>query len=137
MSSELQRTSSEQAAASTPPITHRDLAAWHGRDLFDREGERIGPLEDVYYDVDDDQPLFGTVKEGFLSRHLTFVPFAAAIVGPDSIQLSVTADAIKQAPNISASGGQLSPEEEAELFHHYQLNYTPSTRESHRRLIRH
>jgi hypothetical protein len=35
---------------------------------------RIGKLQDVYVDVDNDEPQFATVNEGFISRHLTFVP---------------------------------------------------------------
>lgn len=119
------------------PIRHRDLAEWRGRDLIDSDGERVGPLEDVYYDVDDDQPVFGTVKEGFLSRHLTFVPLAGATIGPDSIQVTANAEAIKTAPNLDSGSEQLTPEDEAALFHHYHLNYFTPERESQRRLIRH
>ena len=57
-------------------ITHRNIAEWHGKQLVDRDGERIGKLEDVYVDVETDEPAFGTVKEGFIGRHLTFVPLA-------------------------------------------------------------
>jgi hypothetical protein len=39
----------------------------------------------VYVDVETDEPMFGTVKEGFISRHLTFVPLLGAELGPDSI----------------------------------------------------
>ena len=37
-----------------------------------RHGEKIGKLQDV--DVETDEPQFGTVKEGLIGRHLTFVP---------------------------------------------------------------
>ncbi len=40
--------------------------------LVDRDGERIGKLQDVYVDVENDEPRFATVKEGFIGRHLTF-----------------------------------------------------------------
>ena len=55
-------------------VTHRNIAEWHGKQLVDRDGERIGKLEDVYVDVETDEPMFGTVKEGLIGRHLTFVP---------------------------------------------------------------
>ena len=45
-----------------------NLADWHGRDLIDNTGEKIGKLEDVYVDVETDEPMFGTVKEGFIGR---------------------------------------------------------------------
>jgi hypothetical protein len=49
---------------------HKDLAEWHGKDLVDRDGHKIGKLEDVYVDVETDEPMFGTVKEGLFARHL-------------------------------------------------------------------
>ena len=42
-----------------------NVAEWHGKMLIDREGERIGKLQDVYVDVENDEPQFATVKEGF------------------------------------------------------------------------
>ena len=38
--------------------------------LIDRDGEKIGKLQDVYVDVESDEPQFATVKEGFIGRHL-------------------------------------------------------------------
>ncbi len=119
------------------PVTRQDLSEWRGRTLNDANGDRIGKLEDVYFDVDTDEPQFGTVKEGFFGRHLTFVPLVAAIVGPDNLQVATTVAEVKDAPNIALEGDQLTTEEESVLYHHYKLNYTPSERESKKRLIRH
>ena len=44
---------------------------------------------------------------------------------------------MKAAPNIALEGEQLSAEDESVLYHHYKLNYTPSERESKKRLVRH
>jgi sporulation protein YlmC with PRC-barrel domain len=33
-----------------------NVAAWHGKMLVDRNGERIGKLQDVYVDVETDEP---------------------------------------------------------------------------------
>ena len=61
-----------------------NVADWHGKTLVDRDGERIGKLEDVYVDIENDEPQFGTVKEGFIGRHLTFVPLGGITVDPTS-----------------------------------------------------
>jgi hypothetical protein len=60
-------------------------AEWHGKVLVDRNGEKIGKLQDVYVDVETDEPQFATVKEGFIGRHLTFVPLSGIHVGPDDL----------------------------------------------------
>ena len=117
-----------------PTITHRNISEWHGRDLVDRDGERIGRLEDVYYDVETEEPQFGTVKEGLIARHLTFVPLTGVTIGPDNLQVTVTKDQVKKAPNIKPNDP--SQIDEPNLYHYYQLNYTPLDTESGRRLAR-
>ena len=67
-----------------------NVAEWHGKMLVDSYGEKIGKLEDVYVDVENDEPQFATVKEGFIGRHLTFVPLSGITVSPDELQVSVT-----------------------------------------------
>jgi uncharacterized protein YrrD len=114
---------------------HENIAEWHGKDLVDRAGEKIGKLEDVYVDVETDEPMFGTVKEGLFARHLTFVPLRGITIGPDNLQVAVSKEQVQQAPNIDMHG-ELSHEGESALYHHYQLNYTPPETESGRRLAR-
>ena len=119
------------------PVSHQDPSEWRGRILNDANGERIGKLEEVYFDIDTDEAQFGTVKEGLFGRHLTFVPLVGATVGPDNLQVAATVAEVKDAPNIALAGDQLTTEDESVLYHHYKLNYSPSDRESKRRLVRH
>lgn len=120
------------------PTAHVSFAEWHGKDLIDQTGDKIGELEDVYFDIETDQPQFGTVKEGGLlvKRHLTFVPLVNVTIGPDYLQVAVSKDQVKDAPNIELEGDELSPTDESTLYHYYQLNYTPSATPSGRRLAR-
>jgi len=112
------------------------IADWHGKMLIDRDGDRIGRLQDVYVDVETDEPQFATVKEGFIGRHLTFVPVGGINVGPNELQVAVSKELVKSAPNIEQHGEELSQEDESALYHHYELNYTPPNTESGRRLAR-
>ena len=114
----------------------QNIAEWRGKDLIDSSGERIGKLQDVYVDVETDEPMFGTVKEGLIGRHLTFVPLAGVGLGPDSLQVSVSREQVKSAPNIEMHGDELSQADESTLYHHYQINYTPPDTASGRRLAR-
>jgi len=112
------------------------VAEWHGRMLIDRDGEKIGKLQDVYVDVETDEPQFATVKEGFIGRHLTFVPLAGIKVGPDSLKAAFSKAQVEDAPNIAQHGEELSQADESSLYHHFELNYTPPNTESGRRLAR-
>jgi uncharacterized protein YrrD len=116
--------------------THQNIAEWYGKDLVDRDGEKIGKLEAVYVDVETDEPMFGTVKEGFIGRHLTFVPLGGITIGPDNLQVAASREQVKGAPNIEMQGDELSQTDESSLYHYYQLNYTPPNTESGRRLAR-
>ena len=100
---------------------HQDIGEWHGKELVDRNGERIGKLEDVYVDVETNEPMFGTVKEGLIGRHLTFVPLAGITIGPDSLQVTVSKEEVKSAPNIELRGDELST-----------TPLTPANRRQHR-----
>ena len=113
-----------------------NVADWQGKTLVDRKGEKIGKLQDVYVDVETDEPQFGTVKEGFIGRHLTFVPLGGIKVAPDELQVPVSSEQVKSAPNIEQHGEELSQADESALYHHYELNYTPPNTESGRRLAR-
>jgi hypothetical protein len=115
---------------------HQNIAEWHGKTLVDRDGQKIGKLEDVYVDVETDEPMFGTVKEGLIGRHLTFVPLAGLTFGPEALQMDVTREQVKSAPNIELHGDELSRADESALYHHYELNYTAPDTESGRRLAR-
>jgi sporulation protein YlmC with PRC-barrel domain len=111
-------------------------AEWYGKMLVDRNGEKIGKLQDVYVDVETDEPQFATVKEGFIGRHLTFVPLSGIHVGPDDLQVEVTKEQVRSAPDIEMHGEELSQEDESALYHHFEQNYTPPATESGRRLAR-
>ena len=113
-----------------------NAAEWHGKMLVDRNGEKIGKLQDVYVDVETDEPQFATVKEGFIGRHLTFVPLGGIQIGPDDLHVQVTKEQVRSAPEIAMHGEELSQADESRLYHHFELNYTPINTQSGRRLAR-
>jgi len=113
-----------------------NVTEWLGKMIIDRNGEKIGKLQDVYVDVETDEPLFGTVKEGFLDRHLTFVPLRGIQVGPNDLQTAATKEQVRSAPEIEMHGEELSQEDESTLYHHFEQNYTPPDTKSGRRLAR-
>jgi sporulation protein YlmC with PRC-barrel domain len=119
-----------------PGQAQYNVTEWRGKILIDIDGEKIGKLQDVYVDVETDVPQFATVKEGVIGRHLTFVPLVGIQVGPDDLQVSVTKEQVRSAPDIEMHGEELSQADESTLYHHFELNYTPINTESGRRLAR-
>ena len=118
------------------PQAKWSVAEWHGKMLVDRNGEKIGKLQDIYVDVETDEPQFATVKEGLIGRHLTFVPLTGIRIGPDDLQVATTKEQVRSAPEIEMHGEELSQADESTLYHHFEMNYTPINTESGRRLAR-
>jgi PRC-barrel domain len=69
---------------------HQNIAEWHGKELVDCEGRKVGKLGDVYVDVETDEPMFGTVTENLFARRFTFVPLRGLTIGRDNLQLAVS-----------------------------------------------
>jgi sporulation protein YlmC with PRC-barrel domain len=114
-------------------MVHAKLGDWRGKDVLDRDGEKIGKLEDVYVDTETDVEEFGTVKEGLISKHLTFVPFQDVTATPDHLQVGVSKSLVKDAPNIDTEA-ELSTFDEEGVYRHYGLTYAPPATPSGRRL---
>lgn len=113
-----------------------NASEWLGKVVIDCEGARVGKLHDVYFDVETDEPMFGTVKEGLIGRHLTFVPLTDVEVGPDEIRIHVTKACVHSAPDLDDPDQGMTPAQESLLYHHFEMNYTAPTSESGRRLTR-
>lgn len=124
------------APTNADPVATWNASDWLGKVIVDREGDKIGKLQDVYVDVETDVPQFGTVKEGFLDRHLTFVPLAGVTVGPDELRVTVLKEQVRSAPDLDLRGQEMSQADESALYHHFGMNYTAISSESGRRLAR-
>ncbi|MGZ4462868.1 MAG: hypothetical protein ACXVZP_08510 [Gaiellaceae bacterium] len=69
----------------------QNIAEWQGKDLVDRG------LEDVYFYVATEEPMFRTVKEGLIGRHRTFVPLAGIEIGPDNLKVTASREQVTSA----------------------------------------
>jgi hypothetical protein len=96
------------------------ISEWRGQDVVDPEDERVGRLEEIYYDRQGGSPGFACVKTGLFGRRLTFVPLTGASMSRDHVRVAYPTDQIKRSPSVEPDG-QLTAEEEAALFEHYGL----------------
>lgn len=91
---------------------------WRGADLVDKDGEKIGTLEEVYAPGADAEPGVGTVKVGtFRSKHLAF-PLEGATVGRDHVRVKWSKEQIEAAPALN-DDGEISDSEAASSFQHF------------------
>lgn len=102
-----------------------DIRDWRGHDVVDQDRSKIGTLESVYYDTGSQLPSFASVTIGMIGRHrLTFVPLDGARVAPDHLRVTVDKKLVKDALSIDTDG-ELSADDEPDLFAHYGLTYQP------------
>jgi uncharacterized protein (TIGR02271 family) len=95
----------------------------HGRTLVANDGEKIGKIDELYYDERGGQPEWALVTTGLFGTKKTFVPIASAKPSGEDLMVPVTKDQVKDAPRVDADQ-ELSEQEEQMLFEHYGVPYT-------------
>jgi uncharacterized protein (TIGR02271 family) len=98
--------------------TLQDIETWRGRTLVDRDGDKIGKIQDVYLDRSTGEPEWVAVKTGLFGSNVSFVPIRDASPTGDDLRVAYEKDQVKDAPNVDPDG-ELSPEEERRLYQHY------------------
>ena len=93
-----------------------------GSAVVSSDGEKIGSIEDIYLDRETEEPEWALVKTGLFGSNGTFVPLAEATMTGSDITVPYGKDQVKSAPNM-APDGELTQEQEAELYSYYGLEY--------------
>src|SRR3954452_11598805 len=106
-------------------IPVENIGDWRGQDVVDPNGEKLGKLEEVYYDGETDQPAFVAVKSGLVSKSLTLVPLDRASVGRDYVRVDRSKGIFKKAPSFDTDA-ELTLDDEAAAYQHYSMDYTPA-----------
>lgn len=94
-----------------------------GRTLIDEHGEKIGKIDELYYDHEGGQPEWALVNTGLFGTKKTFVPIRSASPSGEDLQVPVSKDLVKDAPRVEADQ-EMSEQEERTLFEHYRVPYT-------------
>lgn len=98
---------------------------WIGRPAYDTNGDKIGTIEDVFYDNASQRPEWVSVTTGFFGSKQAVVPISGSSGHEDGLQLAYSTDEVKGAPHIDTDT-PLSSDEERELYAHYGYDYTDS-----------
>ncbi|WP_447036160.1 PRC-barrel domain-containing protein [Streptomyces sp. DSM 118878] len=94
-----------------------------GRKAFDRNGAKIGTIDEIYLDDATGAPEWAAIRTGLFSRD-AFVPLEPSeLVGDGTLRIPFDRALIKDAPDFGV-GRHLSPAQEVQLYHHYGLDTT-------------
>ena len=103
-------------------LDERQLTDSQGQALLDSDGKKIGTIDELYLDQGTGRPEWALVNTGFFGTRSSFVPLSRASADAEGLRVPYTKDEVKDAPSVEADG-ELSAQEEAELYRHYGLDY--------------
>ena len=100
-----------------------------GSNLLAEDGSKLGTIVDIYLDKETEVPEWALAKSGLLGSSNKFVPLKEASCKGSDILVPYSKDHVKNAPSMDADG-ELSQQEEAELYRHYGLDYSEQSSDS-------
>lgn len=100
-----------------------EVYEWRGRTVVDRDGEKIGKLDEIYLDRETHELEWALVKTGLLGTKSSFVPLKGAAPADDDVRVAHAKGQVKDAPSVDPDG-ELSQQEEEQLYRHYGLQYS-------------
>ncbi|MEW2163772.1 PRC and DUF2382 domain-containing protein [Streptomyces sp. NPDC007084] len=105
-------------------ITREQIPTVLDHPVYDADGSKVGDAKNVFYDDATGQPEWVTVKTGLFGTNESFVPMHDAHLVEDHLEVAVSKDRIKDAPNVDVDGGgHLSEDEEHRLYEHYGIDW--------------
>jgi uncharacterized protein (TIGR02271 family) len=91
----------------------------HGETVYDEAGEKIGSVEEIFYDPATSRPEWVGIGTGLLGTKRVLVPVEGARVTDDGLMVAYPKDHVKDGPDVDED--ELTAEHEQELIAHYGL----------------
>ncbi|MHC5903710.1 PRC-barrel domain-containing protein [Streptomyces sp. S6] len=96
-----------------------------GRKAYDRNGTKIGTIDEVYLDDATGVPEWAAIRTGIFTRD-AFVPLEPSRLVEGTLRVPYERALIKDAPDFGV-GRHLSPAQELQLYHHYGMDTVSPT----------
>jgi uncharacterized protein (TIGR02271 family) len=103
-------------------LTVNRLAALKGEPVYDANGDKIGKVEEIYYDYETRIPEWLGIGTGLFGSKRVLVPVKGAREQDDGIAVAYAKDQIKDSPDIDTD--EISEQTERELAGYYGLGYS-------------
>ncbi len=106
------------------PMTVDQVAAMRGTPVYDNSGEKIGAVEEIYYDETTSEPQWIGIGTGFLGMKHAVVPLAGATTSADGVSVPYSKAQVKDAPEIDIYSSGIAVETERDLYGYYGLEFS-------------
>ena len=102
-----------------------EVLEWHGRTVVATDGDKLGKVEQIYFDQETNRPEWALVNTGMFAGKSSFMPLQGATSDGEQVTAPYSKDQVKDAPQIEPTARSPSAEE-AELYRHYGVEYGES-----------
>lgn len=89
---------------------------------YDQAGDKIGSVGRLYMDDTTGDPAWVSVRTGLLGSKESFVPLEGASLDGDRLNVAVTQDAVKNAPQVDLDDEHLGQQDSQQLYGYYGLH---------------
>lgn len=96
----------------------REIKVLFDATAYDKNGDKLGSIKEIYVDDQDGQPTFVEVGHGLFGMSSSLVPVRGGRLENDELHLAFSKDRIKDAPSLDADRN-LSSQQQEELYRHY------------------
>ncbi len=109
-------------------ITQEQVHSLYGRDMYDRDGDKVGSIGQIW-DDGIGRPGWASVRTGLFGLHESLVPLQDADLQGDRVVVPFDKAQIKDAPNIDAEHDEpLGQDEVDRLYQYYGMSWDDSYR---------
>src|SRR5215218_7282280 len=95
------------------------LDEMRGAPVYDNDGDKIGKVEEIFYDQQTRVPEWIGIGTGFFGRKRVLVPVTGAAPYEDGLMVAYSKEQVKDSPDIDED--EISQQREADLAAYYGL----------------
>ena len=103
-------------------LSMQQLSDARGTPVYDSQGEKIGDVEEIFYDEETNRPEWVGIGTGFFGTKRVLVPVTGAELGNDRFVVPYDKAQVKDSPDIDSD--ELSQATEQDLYAYYGLEYS-------------
>jgi uncharacterized protein (TIGR02271 family) len=100
------------------------LDGMRGAPVYDTSGEKIGSVEEIFWDEQTREPEWIGIGTGFFGTKRVLVPVSGAEQSEDGLRVPYAKDQVKDSPDIDSD--EISQSTERELASYYGVGYSES-----------
>ena len=103
-------------------MTRVRLDEMRGAPVYDNAGDKIGKVDEIFYDQQTNVPEWIGIGTGFFGTNRVLVPVKGAAPYDDGLMVAYSKDHVKDSPDIDED--DISQQREADLAAYYGLDYS-------------